>query len=175
MILTLGDKRVVTRGDFFVADNAIVVGSVVLGNNVSIWYNAVVRGDDDDITIGENSNVQDGSVLHTDMGVALTIGRNVSIGHMVHLHGCTIGDNSLIGIGSVILNNAVIGKNCLIGASTLIAENKVIPDGSLVVGSPGRIIRTLSETDISALKQNAEHYVENFKRYKRECAVDARY
>jgi carbonic anhydrase/acetyltransferase-like protein (isoleucine patch superfamily) len=172
MIFALGDKRVIARGDFFVAENAIVVGSVVLENNVSIWYSAVVRGDDDVITIGENTNVQDGSVLHTDIGVKLTIGKNVSIGHMVNLHGCTIGDNSLIGIGSVILNNSVIGKNCLIGANTLIAENKIIPDNSLVVGSPGRIIRTLTEKDIAEIKRNAEHYVKNFKRYKIESRRD---
>lgn len=175
MIFALGDKRVVTRGDFFVADNAIVVGSVVLENNVSIWYNTVLRGDDDVITIGENTNVQDGSVLHTDIGVKLTIGSNVSVGHMVNLHGCTIGDNSLIGINSVVLNNAKIGNNCLIGASTLIAENKVIPDNSLVVGSPGRIIRTLTERDIAEIRKNAEHYVQNFKRFKKECTRDERF
>jgi carbonic anhydrase/acetyltransferase-like protein (isoleucine patch superfamily) len=175
VICSLGNKRVECRGDFFIAENAIVVGAVMLEDNVSIWYNAVVRGDDDVITIGENTNVQDGSVLHTDIGVKLTIGKNVSIGHMVVLHGCTIGDNSLIGIKSVILNNAVIGRNCLIGANTLITENKVIPDNSLVVGSPGRIIRTLTEKDIHNIRVNAEHYVQNFKRYKQECVVDARY
>lgn len=175
MIFSLGEKRVTCRGDYFIAENAVVVGSVMLEDNVSIWYNAVVRGDDDVITIGENTNVQDGSVLHTDIGVKLAIGKNVSIGHMVVLHGCTIGDNSLIGIKSVILNNAVIGKNCLIGANTLITENKVIPDNSLVVGSPGRIIRTLNEKDIAQLKHNAEHYVQTFKRYKQECAKDARF
>jgi carbonic anhydrase/acetyltransferase-like protein (isoleucine patch superfamily) len=175
MIFALADKRVITHGDFFVAENAIVVGSVVLENNVSIWYNTVVRGDDDLIAIGENTNVQDGSVLHTDIGVKLTIGKNVSIGHMVNLHGCTIGDNSLIGINSVILNNAKIGNNCLIGASTLIAENKVIPDNSLVIGVPGRIIRSLSERDVAEIRRNAEHYVQNFKRFKKECVRDERF
>lgn len=169
----LGDDRVDIRGDdYFIADNATVIGTVVIENNASIWFNAVVRGDRDIITIGEDSNVQDGSVLHTDEGVKLTIGKGVTIGHMVMLHGCTIGDNTLIGINSVILNNAVIGKNCLIGANTLIPEGKVIPDGSMVMGSPGKVVKQLSEERQAALRKSADSYIQNFKRYKRDFALD---
>lgn len=169
----LGDDRVDIRGDdYFIADNATVIGTVVIENNASIWFNAVVRGDKDIITIGENSNIQDGSVLHTDAGVKLTIGKGVTVGHMVMLHGCTIGDNTLIGINSVILNNAVIGKNCIIGANTLIPEGKVIPDGSMVMGSPGKVVKELSEERQAALRKSADSYVQNFKRYKRDFALD---
>jgi carbonic anhydrase/acetyltransferase-like protein (isoleucine patch superfamily) len=149
----------------FIAPNASVIGSVILQNNVSIWFNAVIRGDYEPIHIGENSNVQDGVVMHTDFGAPLTISANVTIGHMAMLHGCTIGEGSLIGIKSVILNHAVIGRNCLIGANTLIPERKIIPDNSLVVGTPGRVIRTLSEEDIAAMHANTAHYVENLQRY----------
>jgi carbonic anhydrase/acetyltransferase-like protein (isoleucine patch superfamily) len=128
----------------------------------------VLRGDNDVITIGENSNIQDLSVLHIDPGFPLTIGKNVTIGHKVMLHGCDIGDNTLIGINSVILNGAKIGKNCLIGANSLISENKVIPDGSMVMGSPGKVVKQLSEQQMKGLEMSALHYVENFKRYKRE-------
>ncbi len=167
MIYTLDDREPEFRGeDYWVADNATLIGSVILLNNASVWFNAVIRGDNDTITVGENSNVQDGSVLHTDGGIPLTIGSNVTIGHKVMLHGCDIGDNSLIGINSVILNGARIGKNCLIGANALIPENKEIPDGSLVMGSPGKVVRQLSEQQITGLKMSALHYVENFKRYK---------
>jgi carbonic anhydrase/acetyltransferase-like protein (isoleucine patch superfamily) len=138
------DRRVVCKGDYFIAPGAIVIGSVVLEPNVSIWFNCVVRGDDDIITIGENSQLQDGCVVHVDPGVPVTIGKGVSVGHMAMLHGCEIGDGSLIGIKSVILNRAKIGRNCLVGANTLVAEGKEIPDGSLVLGSPGRIVRQLS-------------------------------
>jgi len=136
--------------------------------NASIWFGAVLRGDNDVITIGENSNVQDLSVLHVDPGFPLTIGKNVTVGHKVMLHGCEIGDNSLVGINSVILNGAKIGKNCLIGANSLISENKVIPDGSLVMGSPGKVVKQLSEDQMKGLEMSALHYVENFKRYKRD-------
>ena len=120
MIYSLGERRLETRGDYYIADNATVIGSVVLGHNASIWFNAVVRADNDVITIGENSNIQDGSVLHTDHGMPLLIGRNVTVGHKVMLHGCTIGDGSLIGINAVILNGAIIGRGCVIGANALI-------------------------------------------------------
>jgi len=150
----------------WVADSAEVVGRVTLGENASVWYGAVLRGDNDRITVGANSNVQDGSVLHTDHGVPLVIGQNVTIGHQVMLHGCTIGDGSLIGIKSVILNKAVIGKHCLIGANSLIPEGKVIPDRSLVMGSPGKVVRELSADDVIHLKHAAAHYVENARRYK---------
>ena len=133
MIYNLGERTVEIKGDHFIADSATVIGSVVLENNASVWFNAVIRGDNDVITVGENSNVQDGSVLHTDHGQPLTIGKNVTIGHKVMLHGCEIGDGSLIGINSVILNGAKIGKNCLIGANSLIPEGKVIPDGPPVI------------------------------------------
>ncbi|MDH5738597.1 MAG: gamma carbonic anhydrase family protein, partial [Gammaproteobacteria bacterium] len=128
MIYQLGNRRPEMKGDFFIADNAMVIGSVVLENNASVWFNAVIRGDNECITIGENSNVQDGSVLHTDPGVPLIIGKGVTVGHKVMLHGCHIGDNSLIGINAVVLNGARIGKNCLIGANSLIPEGKEIPD-----------------------------------------------
>lgn len=149
----------------FIAPNASVIGSVILKNNVSVWFNAVIRGDNEPIRIGANSNIQDGAVLHTDPGAPLTIGNNVTVGHMSMLHGCTIGDGSLIGIKSVILNHAVIGRNCLIGANTLITEGKIIPDNSLVVGSPGKVLRTLDEEEIAAIHANTAHYVENLQRY----------
>lgn len=172
MIYSLDERRVEYHGkDWFIADNATVIGSVVLKQNASIWFNAVVRGDNDIITVGENSNVQDGSILHTDAGIQLTLGRGVTVGHMVMLHGCTIGDNSLIGIKGVILNKAVIGKNCLIGANTLIPEGKVVPDGSLVMGSPGKVVRELNEAEIQRLQASAALYVNNFKRYKQALQV----
>ena len=166
MIYSLGERRVEALGDYYVAPNAIVVGSVVLGHNASIWFNCVVRGDNDVIRIGENCNVQDGSILHVDEGVPLTLNRNASIGHMAMLHGCTVGENSLIGINAVVLNHAVIGANCLIGANALIPEGKEIPDGSLVVGSPGRVVRRLSDEEQRGLGDFASHYVENARRYR---------
>ena len=169
MIYNLADRKLEILGDnYFIADSASVIGSVVMHQNASIWFGAVLRGDNDVITIGENSNVQDLSVLHVDPGCPLTIGKNVTVGHKVMLHGCEIGDNSLVGINSVILNGAKIGKNCLIGANSLISENKVIPDGSLVMGSPGKVVKQLSEDQMKGLEMSALHYVENFKRYKRD-------
>jgi carbonic anhydrase/acetyltransferase-like protein (isoleucine patch superfamily) len=166
---SLGERKVEFRGpDWFIADNATVIGSVVLGNNASIWFNVVVRGDSDLITIGENSNLQDGAVLHTDPGILLTLGRDVSVGHLAMLHGCTVGDNSLIGINAVVLNRVAIGRNCLIGSNALIPEGKVIPDGSLVVGSPGRIVRSLTPEEIAGLKSIADGYSMRFRRYKAE-------
>ncbi len=169
MIYSLGDRVPEFRGEnYFIADNATVIGSVVLEHNASIWFNAVLRGDNDLITIGENSNIQDGSVLHTDGGIQLTVGKNVTVGHKVMLHGCTIGDGSLIGINAVVLNGAKIGKGCLIGANSLIPEGKEIPDGSLVMGSPGKVVRELDENQQKGLEMSALHYVENFKRYQAE-------
>ena len=169
MIYNLADRKLEILGDnYFIADSASVIGSVVMHQNASIWFGAVLRGDNDVITIGENSNVQDLSVLHVDPGFPLTIGKNVTVGHKVMLHGCEIGDNSLVGINSVILNGAKIGKNCLIGANSLISENKVIPDGSLVMGSPGKVVKQLTEDQMKGLEMSAFHYVENFKRYKRD-------
>src|SRR4030095_2291797 len=165
MKLSFEDRRITCKGDYWIAPNAVVIGTVVLEANASIWFGCVVRGDDDTITIGANSQIQDGCVLHVDPGFPLTIGSNVSVGHMVMLHGCTIGDGTLIGIKSVILNGAKVGKNCLIGANSLIAEGKEIPDGSLVVGSPGRVVRQLSEAEIREINSFAEHYVQQYKRY----------
>lgn len=165
----LGDRQPELRGDnHFVADNATVVGSVILENNASVWFNAVLRGDNEPIYIGENSNIQDGAVLHTDLGFPLTVAENVTVGHMAMLHGCTVGAGSLIGIKAVLLNNCVIGKNCLVGAHALITEGKVIPDNSLVVGSPGRVIRQLTEAEIAAIQGNAAHYIEQMHRYQNE-------
>ena len=152
--------------EYWIAPNAVVVGRVILKKNASVWFGAVVRGDNDPITIGENSNVQDLCVLHTDEGVPLTIGANCTIGHKVMLHGCTIGDNTLIGINSVVLNHVTIGKNCLIGANTLIPEGTVIPDGSLVLGSPAKVIGPTNERQAAMLAMGGGHYVENWKRFK---------
>ena len=167
MFYDLEDKKIKNSGDNWVAPNATIIGDVTLGKNSSIWFNAVLRGDIENIYIGEGSNVQDGSVLHTDPGCPLKIGKNVTIGHLVMLHGCTIGDNSLIGIGAVILNNAKIGKNCIIGAKTLITENKEIPDNSLVVGSPGKIIREVTEEETKSILENTKHYQDNWKKYSK--------
>lgn len=154
------------EGEYWIAPNAAVMGNVILHRNSSVWWGAIVRGDNDPITIGKNSNVQDGSVLHTDSGAPLTIGANVTIGHMVMLHGCTIGDGSLIGIGSIILNGARIGRNCLIGAGALITEGKEIPDNAVVMGAPGKVVREVSEHQAMILQASALHYVENWKRYR---------
>lgn len=164
------DPEFPQSGNYWVAPNAILIGKVILHENASIWWNAVLRGDNEPIIIGENTNIQDGSILHNDAGICLTIGKNVTVGHKVMLHGCEIGDNSLIGINSVILNNAKIGKNCIIGANSLIAEGKEIPDNSLVMGSPGKIIRQLNDEQIKKLELSALHYVENYKRYKNTLA-----
>ena len=152
--------------DSWVAPNAIIIGKVKLEKNSSIWFNAVLRGDIEKIVIGENSNIQDGSVLHTDPGYPLTVGKGVTVGHMVMLHGCEILDDTLIGIGSTILNKAKIGKNCIIGANTLVTENKAIPDNSLVLGSPGKVIRKVTDDEIKVIRENAKHYVKNSKKYK---------
>ena len=152
--------------DSWVASNAIIIGKVKLEKNSSIWFNAVLRGDIEKIIIDENSNIQDGSVLHTDPGCPLTVGKGVTVGHMVMLHGCEISDDTLIGIGSTILNKAKIGKNCIIGANTLVTENKTIPDNSLVLGSPGKVIRKVTDDEIKVIRENAKHYVKNSKRYK---------
>jgi carbonic anhydrase/acetyltransferase-like protein (isoleucine patch superfamily) len=154
--------------EYWIAPNAAVMGRVILHKNASVWFGATLRGDNDPITIGEGSNVQDGSVLHTDTGSPLTIGKNVTVGHMVMLHGCTIGDNPLVGIGSIVLNGANIGKNCLIGANCLITEGKQIPDNSLVMGAPGKVVREISDQQAMMMVAGSMHYVENWKRYRRE-------
>ena len=166
-IYQIGDKQpqFPPQGEYWIAPNATVLGDVILLKDASVWFGVVIRGDNDPITIGERSNIQDNSVLHTDEGVPLTIGADVTVGHKAMLHGCTVGDNSLIGIGATVLNRAVIGKNCIIGAHALIPEGKVIPDNSLVVGAPGRVNRQLGEAEAGLLKASAEHSVRNWKRY----------
>ena len=166
MKYTFEDRKVVCQGDYWIAPDAVVIGSVVLEPNASVWFGCVVRADNDTITIGENSQLQDGCVLHADPGFPITIGKNVSVGHMAMLHGCSIGDGSLIGIKAVVLNGAKVGKNCLIGANALIAEGKEIPDGSLVLGSPGRVVRSLSPDEIREVLSAADHYAKKFKRYR---------
>ena len=168
-VYNLGDVAPELPGpdEYWIAPNAAVMGRVILKKNASVWFGATIRGDNDPIIIGENSNVQDGSVLHTDTGSPLTIGANVTVGHMVMLHGCSIGDNSLVGIGSIILNGAKIGRNCLIGANVLITEGKEIPDNSLVMGAPGKVVREVSEGQARMLAGGALHYVANWKRYAR--------
>ena len=165
MFYDFENKKIKNEGHNWVAPNASIIGDVTLGKNTSIWFNATLRGDIENIYVGEGSNIQDGSVLHTDPGFPLRIGKNVTIGHLAMLHGCTIGDNSLIGIGTVILNNVKIGKNCIIGASTLVTENKEIPDRSLVMGSPGKVIRDVTDGEIESITENAIHYQKNWKKY----------
>jgi carbonic anhydrase/acetyltransferase-like protein (isoleucine patch superfamily) len=166
MFYRLNDRAPEKTGDgHFIAHNATIIGSVRLMEQSSVWFNVVIRGDNDLITIGPETNVQDGSVLHTDPGVPLTLGRGVTVGHKAMLHGCSVGDYSLIGINAVILNGAKIGKHCLIGANTLIPEGMEIPDGSMVVGSPGKIRRELNDNQKKMLELSAEHYVQNARRY----------
>jgi carbonic anhydrase/acetyltransferase-like protein (isoleucine patch superfamily) len=167
-IYNLGDRKPVLGREAWVAPNSTVIGDVILGDEASIWWNAVVRGDNDTITIGAGTNIQDGSVLHADEGVPLTLGDRVTVGHLVMLHGCTIGEESLIGIKSVILNRAVIGRHCIIGANSLIPEGKVIPDRSLVMGSPGKVVRQLSDEEVAKLRLAAQGYVDNARRYRAE-------
>ena len=165
-IYTLGDRQPVLGHEAWVAPNATVIGDVRLGDNASIWWSAVVRGDNDTIAIGAGSNIQDGSVLHVDAGVPMILGTNVTVGHLAMLHGCSIGDESLIGIKSVILNKAVIGRRCIIGANSLIPEGKLIPERSLVMGSPGKVVRQLSDEEVARLLLAAQGYVEKARRYR---------
>ena len=166
-VYSLGERKVAFRGEeWFIADNATVIGTVVLYNQTSVWFNAVVRGDNDIITIGERTNIQDAAVLHADPGIPLTLRKNVSVGHQAMLHGCTIGDGSLVGIGAIILNHAVIGSGCLVGAGALIPEGKTFPDGVLVVGSPGKIVRELKPEEKAGLLENADIYVRRSKLYR---------
>lgn len=163
MIYSLGNYHVEQDEGVYLAPGSHVIGKVKLAKNVSVWFNTVIRGDCDYITVGEGSNIQDGCILHTDFGVPLIIGAGVTVGHKVMLHGCEIGDYSLIGINSVVLNGAKIGKYCVIGANSLVTENMVIPDGSLVMGSPAKIIKSISDEQQILLAKSAEHYVENAK------------
>jgi carbonic anhydrase/acetyltransferase-like protein (isoleucine patch superfamily) len=168
-LFSFGDRRVVLRGSrHFVAYDATVVGSVLLHDDVSVWFKVVIRAEHEQVTIGEACNIQDGSVLHVDPGYPMTLGRMVSVGHKVMLHGCTVGDGSLIGINSVIMNGARIGAGSLIGANTLIPEGREIPEGVLVLGSPGKVIRDLKQEERDHLLEVATGYVERSKRYKTE-------
>ena len=166
MIYSLDNQHVQLNGQSFIAPNATLIGAVTIEDMASIWFNVVIRADNDLIHIGAGSNIQDGSVLHVDPGFPLTVGRQVTVGHKVMLHGCTIGDGSLIGINAVVLNGARIGRGCLIGANALITENMVVPDGSVVLGSPGKIVRTLDADARQKLIESAEHYVENGRHYR---------
>ena len=150
----------------WVADSAQVIGNVHLGADASVWFGTVVRGDTATITIGEGTNVQDASVLHADVGMPLVIGRHVTVGHQVMLHGCTIGDETLIGIGAIVLNGAKIGKNCLVGAGALVTEGKEFPDGSMILGSPARVVKQLSAEQIQGLRRSAQHYIDNAHCFK---------
>ena len=166
-LYSLGERvpRLPAGGHYWIAPDAHVIGSVRLGEDVGIWFGATLRGDNEPITIGEGSNVQDGAVLHTDPGSPLTLGRGVTVGHQAMLHGCEVGDYSLIGIGAVVLNGVKIGRNCIIGANALITEGKVIPDNTLVVGQPGKVVREREPDQIVVLKMSADHYVQNWKRF----------
>ena len=166
MIYSLGDKRVKLEGEgHFVAPNAAVIGDVTLQANSSVWFSCVLRGDADHIEIGAGSNIQDGTVIHADPGFPTTVGRNVTVGHNAMLHGCTIGDGSLVGINAVVLNGAKVGKGCLIGANALVTEGMEIPDGSMVLGAPAKVKKHLTEEQQLALMHNADHYMGNARRF----------
>ena len=175
MIYELGDKRVTIEGQVFVADSARVIGSVVLKDKCSVWYNAVLRGDSDTLTIGEQSNIQDGAIMHTDPGLKASIGRGVTVGHKAVIHGCTVDDYSLIGINAVILNGAKIGKYCVIGAHALVTEGKEIPDYSLVMGAPGKVVRQIDEAQRKVLEMSAAGYVAKSQHYLEALKVDPRF
>ena len=168
MIYDFEDNTPKIDPNSWVASNAVIIGRVELKKNSNIWFNAILRGDLEPIIIGENSNIQDGSIIHTDPGCPTIVGNGVTVGHMVMLHGCEIADDCLIGIGSTILNKTKIGKNCIIGANTLVTENKIIPERSLVLGSPGKVVRQVTDEEIEHIKENARDYVENFKKYKND-------
>jgi carbonic anhydrase/acetyltransferase-like protein (isoleucine patch superfamily) len=166
-IYELDGKSPQVAGSAWVADSAQVMGNVSLDEDTSVWFGAVLRGDTETITVGKGSNIQDGSVLHADYGFPLSLGERVTVGHQVMLHGCTIGDETLIGIGATVLNGAKIGKNCLVGARALITEGKEFPDGSMIFGSPAKVVRSLTPEQIDGLRRSAEHYIENAQRYRR--------
>ena len=171
MKYSLGDSLVETHPESWTAPTASLIGKVRLEEGASVWFNAVLRGDNELILSGRHRNQQDGAVMHTDMGYPLTLGTGVTIGHNAMLHGCTVGDYSLIGINAVILNGAKIGKHCIIGANSLIGEGKEIPDGSLVMGSPGKVVRDLTDEQKKLLEASAAHYVKNGQRYARDLKV----
>lgn len=167
-LYALGDSVPQVAADAWVAPGCHIIGNVVLGAKASVWFGSTLRGDNEVITVGAGSNIQENAVLHTDMGFPLTVGAGCTVGHKAMLHGCTIGENSLIGMGATVLNGAVIGANCLIGAGALITEGKVIPDGSLVIGVPGKVVRELDENAINGLKLSAVHYQENAARFAKD-------
>jgi carbonic anhydrase/acetyltransferase-like protein (isoleucine patch superfamily) len=171
-IYRLGEDHPDIAADAWVADSATVLGRVQLGAQASVWYGAVLRGDNDRLKVGARSNVQDGSVLHTDSGIALTIGDDVTVGHQVMLHGCSVGDGSLIGIQSVVLNGAKIGRHCLVGAKSLVTEGKEFPDGALIMGSPAKVVKMLTPEQIERLMWSAKHYVEQARRHRGAQRVD---
>jgi carbonic anhydrase/acetyltransferase-like protein (isoleucine patch superfamily) len=173
MRYSLGERRVQCLGNHYIAPTATVIGTVVLESDASVWFNAVVRADNDVIRIGARSNIQDGAVLHTDEGVQLTLGQDVTVGHMAMIHGCTVGDCSLIGINAVVLNHVRIGKYCIIGANTLVTEGKEIPDRSLVIGSPGKVVRELTDDEVRYVLWNAEHYVQKIQHYRTAFSAQA--
>ena len=168
MIYDLGERKVRVEGRVFIADSADVIGSVVLKDRASVWFNAVLRGDSDWITVGEETNIQDGAVLHADPGVPLTLGRGVTVGHQAMAHGCTVGDYSLIGINAVVLNHAKIGRYCIVGANALVKEHQEIPDCSMVLGTPGKVVRTLGEDAQRMLERSAAGYVARAEQYLRD-------
>jgi len=174
MIYQLGERRVTQHASAFVAPSADLIGSIVLEENSSVWFHVVVRGDNDVITIGRDTNVQDGSVLHTDSGIKLTLGRGVTVGHQAMLHGCEVGDYSLIGMKAVVLNRARIGRYCLIGANALITEGKQIPDGTVWMGAPARHVRDITDAERSVLEASATVYVQNAARYRTELQPERR-
>lgn len=165
-IYQLGDTSPILHESAWVADTADVIGRVELAADTSVWFGTVIRGDNEPIRIGRGTNIQDNSVLHSDLGSPLTIGEDVTVGHQVMLHGCTIGDGSLIGIQAVVLNGARIGRNCIVGAGALVTEGKEFPDGSMILGSPAKAVRQLSEEQIAAFRRGAVHYVDNAARYR---------
>lgn len=166
MLYTLGERAPTFKGDHWVAPSAEVIGSVVLGDEASVWHQAALRADHNVIEVGDRTNIQDAAVLHVEPDMPLIIGKGVTVGHKAMLHGCTVGDNSLIGINAVVLNGAKIGRNCLIGACALVPEGKEIPDGSLVMGTPGKVVRQLTEEQIKMLTLSADGYVRNYKRFR---------
>jgi carbonic anhydrase/acetyltransferase-like protein (isoleucine patch superfamily) len=172
MLYRLAELQVTVHESAFVAPSAQLIGSVVLEENASVWFQVVVRGDNDVITIGRDSNVQDASVLHTDSGIPLRLGRGVTVGHKVMLHGCEIGDYSLVGMNAVVLNRARIGKYCLVGANALVTEGKQIPDGSVLMGSPAKVVRQTSDAERAVLEGSAAHYVQNALRYRQQLVLD---
>lgn len=173
-VYSLGERKVTFRGEeWFIAHNATVIGTVILHDQASVWFNAVVRGDSDIIIIGERTNIQDAAVLHADPGIPLTLGKNVSVGHHAMLHGCTVGDGSLVGIGAIIMNQAVVGSRCIIAAGALIPEGKTYPDGVLVVGSPGRVVRELNPEEKAGLLENADIYVRRSRLYREKLKIQA--